>query len=557
MTATIAPIGNAIQRAAHGAMRLRYAASRAANGFRLRPAERLLIAPQELESGDPSVAMLFYSGQIMLAGKTIQTQGRSPFLASGTNAAWRRELHGFAWLRHFRDADSHVIRHHARALLSEWLNTREFRADPLVQLPGVTARRTLSWLTNAPLLLANADHSTYQRFMRALARDAQWLEFSSGLNGIGIDRLFAAIALAAYSLCALTPENDWKRSSQKLAQALRDTVMEDGTPASRSPADALRIAIDLLQLRTAYGARGRAAPPELQLTLDRLLSFLRMLRHPDGTLALFNGVSGTTITLLGTVLAFGDALIDTASEAKYGGYHRLSSGNLVMIVDTGAAPERAMSTRAHAGPLSFELSDGQERIIVNCGAGPDSMEDLREALRETAAHSTLVIDAASSLTFRPCRTADGSIRRQLTEPGLGPTVQFSQDQQASILDMSHDGYARSHGVRHRRVLRLTGEGLSGEDSLVAAGRRSSTSFQPLLRFHLHPRVTGHSSAQNSVQLTLGDGSLWQFEAENATVTLEESIFLGGLSSQRRAQQIVVRFNQPGGEGVRWSLSRSG
>ena len=45
----------------------------------LRVPERLLIAPQDLRTGDPTIANEVYAGEFAFAGKVIVTEGRTPF----------------------------------------------------------------------------------------------------------------------------------------------------------------------------------------------------------------------------------------------------------------------------------------------------------------------------------------------------------------------------------------------------------------------------------------------------------------------------------------------
>lgn len=558
MTGKAATLGDATRKLGDGVARVGFNTIRALRGFRLNAAERLLIAPQELEAGDPSAAVSFYSGHVMLAGRTVQTRGQSPFALEPPNPAWSRELHGFAWLRHFRDTENQVVRHHARALVAEWLRTRELRADPSAQLPAVVAQRMLSWLVNAPLLLTDADHDYYNRFMRSLARDAQWLEYCAGRRALGMARAYCAIAHATYTLCALTAENDWKRASQRLGLALSDLILADGCPVSRNPADAKRLAIELLQLRTAYKARGHAPPPELQTTLDRLLGLLRLLRHPEGSLALFNGMGSTRIMLLGAVLAFDGGRAATPESARFGGYHRLQRGDGVLIIDSGAAPPAVASEQAHAGALSFEFSTGAERLVVNCGAAPPGLDELREALRETAAHSTLVVSDTSSARFREVHAADGSRRRRMFDTGERPTAEREGDAGGEAIELTHDGYRKGFRVQHRRSLLLAPDGalLSGMDVLQGVGKTApDEGLGAVIRFHLHPRVRAEQlDDANAVRLELPDGEVWIFEAGHLPIALEDSIFMGGISSQRRAMQIVVTMPPPGAE-AQWSFSR--
>jgi uncharacterized heparinase superfamily protein len=531
LSESAATLPTMLRRFREGWTSLSFVLWRAARGFRSPVAERLLIAPQELEIGDPSVAISFYSGHLMFAGRTAQTRGQSPFRIEPPTPAWALDLHGFSWLRHFRDSENPVVRHHARALVDDWLSIRDFRSAPVAMTPEVAARRMLSWLVNSPLLLTDADHDFYRRFMKRLSKLAQWLEFCAGRHGFGMARATAAIAYASYTLCALTGENDWKKAGKLLAAALSDTVLADGCPISRNPADALALAADLLPLRTAYTARGRSAPPEFQVALDRLMGFLRLMRHTEGSLALFNGMGTTSFNLLGAVLAFDHAKADTPGAARYGGFQRLDCEGTLLLCDVGDCPPHEAAATAHAGALSFELSAGAERIIVNCGAPPAGLTDLREALRETAAHSTLSVDGFSSARFHAARDGTGAIRRELRDTGGRPTVSRETTGDSERLVLSHDGYGKAFGLVHHRTLDLAFEGgrLSGLDRFDAGGDAPGGLPTALLRFHLHPRVTPALLSDGvSIRLDLADGTFWIFEADGLAVALEDSIFLGGL-----------------------------
>jgi len=50
-----------------------------------------------------------------------------------------------------------------------------------------------------------------------------------------------------------------------------------------------------MPLRQAFTARGLSIPQELISCVDRVLPMLRMMRHGDATLALFNGMGVTAI----------------------------------------------------------------------------------------------------------------------------------------------------------------------------------------------------------------------------------------------------------------------
>src|ERR1700675_2389881 len=116
------------------------------------PGERLVIAPQELRTADPTRASEIYAGRFAFAGKIVVCDGRSPFEMEPPSDEWADMVLGFGWLRHLRAADSSITRAHARALVAEWI-ALQGSWNSLAWRPEIVARRIISWLSQAPLVL--------------------------------------------------------------------------------------------------------------------------------------------------------------------------------------------------------------------------------------------------------------------------------------------------------------------------------------------------------------------------------------------------------------------
>ena len=361
------------------------------------PPIRLVIAPQDIRTADPVVASEIYSGLFVLGGKVVDAHGRSPFDLPPPSRAWAEALHGFGWLRHMRAADTSLARANAQALVGDWMVHARRGAPPLAAAPVVMARRLLSLLSQSPVVLDGADGRFYGRLMRSMAREGIALQRRLGAGLDGDARFWAALAVAEVGLCA---ENGapYRRGGRLFLEELGRQVLADGGPASRDPSTLVDLLLDLLPLRQAYAARGSAVPPALLNAIDRMIPMLRMLRHGDGTLALFNGMGVTEADAIATILAYDDSRAMPLANAPYSGYQRLEAGPGILICDTGVAPTPEFATRAHAAPLAFEFSTGAQRIIVNCGR-PASPGPAALAARSTAAHSTLVLADRSAGCF--------------------------------------------------------------------------------------------------------------------------------------------------------------
>ncbi len=420
----------------------------------------------------------------------------------------------------------------------------------------MAARRLIAWLSQSPVILAGAERAFYTRFMRALTTHRADLDRRSGTL-TGDERLLTALALAEFGLCAQDAGALQRSGTAALAVEIDAQVLTDGGHVSRNPQMLIDLLLDLLPLRQAYAARGIQAPQQLLNAIDRMMPMLRLFRHGDGTLALFNGMGVTAPELVATILAYDDARAQPLTNAPYAGYQRLEAEGTILIADSGAAPPQAFSTRAAAGCLSFELSSGMRRIVVNCGAPDNSRAGARPAARTTAAHSTLVIDDTSSCRF----AANAGLERWLGDQILaGPStvsVERSEVETGTRIAMSHDGYASRFGFIHHRALTLARDGgrLDGHDRLQPIGKSDPAALPYALRFHLHPGIKAKASSDGSIiRLDAADGESWVVEADVA-MELEPSVLFAAAGGSRATTQIKIGSDVGTRHDIRWRFQR--
>src|SRR6202035_1249478 len=122
----------------------------------------------------------------------------------------------------------------------------------------------------------------------------------------------------------------------------------------------------------------------------RMAPILRFFRHGDRRLALFNNSSEEDGVLVDLVLTRSEAKGLAPAQAPSSAFQRLHAGRSLVLVDVGRPPPRSFDWEAHAGLLSFELSHGRDRIIVNCGGSHGPKPAGRRLARASAAHSVLV-----------------------------------------------------------------------------------------------------------------------------------------------------------------------
>jgi uncharacterized heparinase superfamily protein len=522
------------------------------------PVDRLLIVPQDLRTADPSFWREIEHGQFGLAGSIAVLRGRSPFDITPPTAAWARELHGFGWLRNLAAAADEDARRGARALASEWA-IRFGTSKGVASEPIVAARRLISWISHATLLLEGADEATYEAITASLGRQIALLAGSRRDAPDGYPRLITLIALMFAELSVAKQQRRLKDIEPALVAELRRQILPDGGHMSRNPGILIELLLDLLPLNQCFIARDRDPPATLADILARMQAMVRYLRLGDGMIARFNGAGIPEAAGLGIILAYGDAASLPLSEARASAYARLARGESIIVADVGSPPPLSVGGEAQAGCLSFEMSSGHHLIFINGGMPGGAASEWTPAARATANHNTLCLaeQSSSKLVAQHRLMATGELA--LRQPD---NVQWHLEETGGgiALDASHDGYQRRFGVLHGRRLQLSKDGarLEGCDR-IHAGKRSVRFKSDLpfaIHFHLHPEVSCNLRAEpGEAELSLPGGELWRFTAKGAALTVEESTLFANSAGSRPAMQIVLRGATFGESEIKWTVER--
>ncbi|WP_417692014.1 heparinase II/III family protein [Roseibium sp.] len=529
--------------------------------FRLLPSpsvpDRLVIAPQDLRTADETNAADIYGGRFLFSGHLVETRGQSPFLTEGAHPDWYRSLHGFEWLRDLRATSSQISRQNARVLADDWI-THCGRWDRVAWQPPVVTRRMLSWLSHSPFLLEESDRDFYTRFLRSLARHQRYLRRTINDTQDGVERLQAALAIAAASVCLSGQSRFTRQALRRLDYELARQILPDGGHVSRNPRALVEILADLLPVRQVFLAQGLEMTDTVIQSVDRMMPMLRFFRHHDGALAHFNGMGSTPNDLVATIMAYDDARGAAPLNVPHTGYQRLIGNQSVMIMDTGLPPRDAVSGSAHAGCLSFEFSSGLNRIIVNCGVSERSSDAWRKVSRSTPAHSTATLEDTSSCRF----LAVWPFSRWLGAPVVaGPKtvpVERQQDEAGTRVTASHDGYLSAFGTIHCRDVRLAGDGsvLDGIDSFPQT-KPTRQGDQFAIRFHLHPLIKASVlRGGTAVLLVCPDGEAWEFDSPGQELALEDSIYLSDVYGHRKTMQMVIYGRIASSPAVVWQFRRT-
>jgi len=437
----------------------------------------------------------------------------------------------FGWL-----ASSSHSAPSAWAIIAEWLarndkwHAESWRAD-------ILGARIINWLSAFDHISPHIDPADQQRWATSILRQALHLR-RAPLSGIHPWQKFIVHQARINASLAL-PELEATLQShlKSLGVDVDQQILSDGGHIERSPSRALTVLAILAEIRDALVGHHIEPPSELISAMDRMVPFIKALRHGDGGFALIGGASGDTSPLIDAVLKASGGKGKAMTAAPHTGFHRLRAGQTTLIVDCGET--RVANPASYQGPGSFELSVGKVRIISNCGArlANDAQQATwANALAQTAAHSALVINDKDA---GPLQTV---------------TVDRRDHEGARLIEMRHDGYLAAFDIVHQRAIYLDvgGSDVRGEDIVTGGGSQPFS-----VRFHVFPDVRASMvSGGGEVILKPPKGRGWRFTCRYP-VMLEESVcFFDG--QQHRAQQIVVLGNhEPDETTVKWRFKMEG
>ncbi|WP_294354398.1 heparinase II/III family protein [uncultured Sphingomonas sp.] len=515
---------------------------------------KLLAVPADPIAGSAEYGEALTAG--WLAWRTeFRALDEVTFASSIGSTAFDDHAQSFAWLRDlWATPDRTAATRTAEILTQRWLAVHGERVTERGWRPDLWGRRMLIWTAHAPLLLSSTDLIYRSSVLSALARGARHLDRTAEKTPVGVRRIAAWCGVVAAGL--LIPGGDPRRAIGEagLERALAMSIGSDGGIASRSPRDQLD-AIELLAcLRAAYDARRLDLPEAVAQVLARMVSAMLGTMMGDAGLSSWQGSGPIAADEVQAVLHASRVVRRPLRQASNRGYQRIAAARSVLVMDAAPPPTAPSAAGACASTLAFELSDGEQRVVVNCGgAGMIADAGLSAGLRSTAAHSTLVLADSNSTALLP----DGALGRGVSEVDLSR----QESDAGSRIEARHDGYARRFGFRHHRTLTMAADGLElrGDDSLVPTGKRAARGQVPFaIRFHLGSgvEVLASPDAQGATLMTPG-GITWHFRAGGATVVIEDSVWIDPEGQVVPTRQIVAGGSaDPGGASVSWVFKRT-
>jgi uncharacterized heparinase superfamily protein len=454
---------------------------------------------------------------------------------------WRYNLHYFDDLNAI-GADERADAH--RALVSRWIAENPPGRGTGWE-PYPTSLRIVNWikwfLGGLPVEAA---------WRQSLATQVRWLDERLEWHLLG-NHLFANAKALVFAGCYFDgPEADaWlQRGVAVLEHELPEQILPDGGHFERSPmyhALALEDVLDLLSIAAArepqlprlhllVGALRRVAP--------RMRLWLCAMSHPDGTLGRFNdcaeGIAAPADELDRLARSTGVTWLHPAAQAirhlAVSGYIRIEHDGATALIDVAPLGPDYLLGHGHADTLSFELSIGARRVIVNRGTSCYGTSARRVLERGTALHSTVQIgDGDSSEVWSGFR-----VGRRARPVGLELT-----DRSVAC---SHDGYGHLRGgPSHRREWALA------HHELEVVDRVDGNGYGAVARYHLASGLSLEPIDDANWLVREGAHVLARVAVSGGRASAYETFDAAQFGVLRPANTLAVEF-QGGTASTRWA-----
>ena len=517
---------------------------------------KLVAVPRDHVTGDRN------RGEALLAGKfSVGSESLSLIDLDFQEVAGRdvisEQLESFSWLRDLAAAASREKGARlAEAVVGRWLIAHGTRIDD-AWAPHLWGERILFWTAYAPYILSSGDSGYRSALLNTLARGARHVDSTADRAAAGLDRVTAWCGVVAAGLLVQGGVPRVARGEAGLARALASAQFDDGGLISRSPYEQVQLVDRFGLLRACYMAAKQVMPEGIEAAAQASLAALHGIMMGDGALSSWQGCGPGEAARLSALIDGCGLRARPLRQARGWGYQRMSALGTVLVLDAAPPPPQKMAEQGSASTLAFELSDGSQRLVVNCG-GPGPLPaalsgELVQALRSTAAHSTMILADTNSTNL----LADGTLGKGVEDV----TIERSDDNDASRLEASHDGYVRAFGMIHKRSLMLGNDGkeLRGADQLQPKGRkkiRDAASYA--VRFHLAPGVEPTITADGMGAILRSKGAPpWNFRCRGGNLGQEESIWIDGRGGAHNVIQLVIvgEVSALGGD-IGWTFRRA-
>ena len=288
-------------------------------------------------------------------------------------------------------------------------------------------------------------------------------------------------------------------------------------------------------------------PSFLENTILSMTALLKVYKHDDSSLPLFNGCNNNHIEIISNI-SKKEKFLKTVTLKKFKtGIATYKDKQKTLFFDVIKPTINKYHNELSAGTLSLEISAGKEKIITNCG-GAESAGKNPAYLKYSAAHSTIIIN----------NTNITEIRENQSNKKFPKEVFFDSidNEETLILSGTHNGYLNKYKKVCKRELLVHKKMnlIKGEDIIIS----SKSNFEKTIyhiRFHLMPGIsTTVTENKKNVIMKTAKNNMWVFKS-NDEILIEKSIYVNNDIALESSQIVITGVTNSLKSRIQWSLEQ--
>ncbi len=504
---------------------------------------KILYSPEEVWRGDSEIGLKIINGYVNFYGESFNFE-KNLWEKNRASEFWNNKLNSFDWIKDVRAVGTNKARIFLRNNILEWLKkNKNWNEDSWKK--DVLAKRITNLLSNLSFFFNTAGEEFQIKFAKNLNKQAIYLLNTFNEKKLKDNEIYKVKASILASLSFENLNNNLSFSLKKLHEIISTHINNDGMHYLRSPSEHFNFLCSLLDIKNYLGTFRIPIPKDLNSKISEMSSVIKFFRLGNGQLSVFNSYEFIDSSLIEKTIKRANSKIKIPSYLNESGFQRVSENRLILIMDCGTPSIE----KTHAGALSFELSHGFEKIVVNCGSPYVNNKKWSDAMRSTAAHSTLTIDEINS--------SDIFFEKDTTTRIANVHSERRENEGSYWINAAHSGYEELFGLIHKRNVHIDGKNLiiRGKDCFMRSNYKTPVLGNPkkfFLRFHIHPSVKlSVTGSKKKVVLKLNNDLGWEFICSLPKIQIKDGIYLGGNRLVERNSHILISDELSFDKEVKW------
>ena len=457
-----------------------------------------------------------------------------------------KKLNNFFWLFSVDLKSSKKI---CISIISKWIENNRKYNDNLWEIDTLS-RRIISWITNSQLTYDEGDKIYKEKFNSIIFKQTNHLINEIKRSDNYHDKLIGCSAIILTGI-SYNDEKYLDFGLDLLKKIITSCFDTEYFPKSRNIRQLVFYLKYFIILREFLKESSNEIPGYLDEIIFHLGKGYNFVWGSVKQSLLFNGNHNSNLEDFDVYLDY-QKYSFKSEKRDLGGYGILKNKNIILGMDIGNSPESKFSENYQSGPLSFEAIYKGRKIICNSGYYQNTKKNLNLISRSTAAHSTLILNNNSIVSFK--KNFRNKILNKSNFNTLNKNIVCEKNYW--LIKCSHDGYLKNYGTIHERSLEFYPEKnkFVGTDKLIKNKNFIPTNFD--IRFHLMPTTKVTKTQDRNIILIELENSAWRFYSVNGSIDVETGLYFGNKNDYLENQNIFISgLTEKDDQVIKWEITK--